>query len=251
MLWQLSRLANVLRPASVLHLAHVMAVSVVALAAMGSLARAQEPFAYVVGYIETMPSAEKQAAEFVSRYAASGRDATGNLRFQALQRIDRPNQFAFVMAWKDQKDAEAYAASATTQQFHDKLAPLLSAPYDERPYTGLDVGSTEAVGSIPPAPGAKDMIYAVTHVDIVPTKKDDGIAALKDISAPSRTESGNLRYEVLQQNSRANHFTLVEVWRDQKALEAHEVAAHTVKMRQVLLPIEGALYDQRLYHALD
>jgi quinol monooxygenase YgiN len=232
------------------HIAKVAAAAVVAFAAMGSVARAQETFAYVVSYVETMPAAEKHAAPLIEHYAASGREAAGNLRFQALQRIDRPNQFAFVTAWKTQKDAEAFAASATTQQFHDKLQPMLSAPLDERPYTGLEVGASEVVGSIP-SRNAKGAVYVVTHVDIIPTKKDDGIAALKDIGAPSRTETGNLRYEVLQQNSRANHFTLLEIWRNQQALEAHEVAAHTLKARQLLSPIGGALYDQRLYHALD
>jgi len=242
MLCQASRSAGALR---------LMTASALVVAATMSLARAQEPFAYVVTYIEAMPAAEKQAVQLIDRYAASGREATGNLRFQVLQRIDRPNQFAFVTAWKNQKDAEAYAASETSKQFHDKLAPLLSAPYDERPHAGLEVGATEAVGSIPSGRTTKGAVYVVTHVDIVPTKKDEGIAALKDIGAPSRTEAGNLRYEVLQQNSRANHFTLVEVWRGHKALESHEVAAHTLKMRQTLAPIEGALYDQRLYHAVD
>jgi quinol monooxygenase YgiN len=236
----------------VLRFATLAAAAVLALGVVGiSSARAQESFAYVVAYVETMPSAEKQAARLIDRYAASGREAAGNLRFQSLQRIDRPNQFAFVSAWKNEKDAEAFAAAAATQQFHDKLTPLLSAPIDERPYAGLEVGSTDVVGSIPSVRKTRGAVYVVTHVDIIPPKKDDGIAALKDVSGPSRTESGNQRYEVLQQKSRPNHFTLVEIWHNQKALEAHEVAAHTLKLRQVLLPMGGALYDQRLYHAMD
>jgi quinol monooxygenase YgiN len=236
----------------VLRFATLAAAAVLALGAVGiSSARAQETFAYVVTYIETMPSAEKQAAQVIDRYGASGREAAGNLRFQALQRVDRPNQFAFVSAWKDQKAAEAFAAAAATQQFRDKLTPFLSAPIDERPYSGLEVGSTDVVGSIPSVRKTRGAVYVVTHVDIIPPKKDDGIAALKEISGPSRREAGNRRYEVLQQNSRPNHFTLVEIWHNQKALEAHEVAAHTLKLRQTLLPMGGALFDQRLYHAMD
>jgi quinol monooxygenase YgiN len=216
-----------------------------------SAARAQESFAYVVTYIETMPSAEKQAVQLIDRYSAAGRQATGNLRFEALQRIDRPNHFAFVSAWKDQKAAEAYAASDGTKQFREKLQPLLSAPVDERPHSGLEVPPTDVVGSIAPARKAKGAVYAVTHVDLIPPKKDDGIAALKQVTAPSRTEPGSVRYEVLQQNSRPNHLTLVEIWRNHKALETHEVAEHTRKLRDTLLPMGGALYDQRLYTAMD
>ena len=52
-------------------------------------------------------------------------------------------------------------------------------------------------------------------------------------------------------DSRPNHFTLVEIWRDQAALEGHEVAAHARVFRDLLLPMSGSLYDQRLYRALE
>jgi len=237
-------------------LGHIMRMANVAAAAalaMGvitmSTARAQDAFAYVVTYIETMPAAEKQASDLIRSYASAGRDAASNLRFDALQRIDRPNQFALVTAWKDQKAAEAYAAADATKQFRDKLQPLLSAPVDERPHTGLEVASNEVVGAIPR--DRKGVIYVVTHVDLIPPKKDDGIAALKEVITPSRADSGNLRYELLQQASRPNHLTLVEIWRDRPALEGHEVSAHIRKLRDTLLPMGGALYDQRLYSAMD
>ena len=82
-------------------------------------------------------------------------------------------------------------------------------------------------------------------------KKDEGIAALRQIADPSRQEAGNLRYDLLQQSSRPNHLTLVEAWRDHKALEAHEAAAHTVKFRDASTPMSGALFDQRLYRAIE
>jgi quinol monooxygenase YgiN len=60
-----------------------------------------------------------------------------------------------------------------------------------------------------------------------------------------------MRFEVLQQNSRQNHCTIVEVWRDQPALEAHAMAAHTRHFRDRFQPLSGSLYDERLYKALD
>jgi quinol monooxygenase YgiN len=211
-------------------------------------ARAQEPSkAYVVSYIETMPEKENQAATLIEGYAANGRKAPGILYFKALQRIDRPNQFALLSTWKDQGAAESFAASDTTKQFHDKLQPLLSAPEDDRPSTGLDIGPV-----IPTDKGSdKGLVFVVTHVDLIPPKKDEGIVALKENAGPSRADPGNRRYDLLQQNSRGNHFTLVEVWSSRKALEGHEVSAHTRKLRDLLFPMGGALYDQRLYHPLD
>ena len=221
--------------------------AMLALALAERPARAQEtPVAYVVTYIEAMPAKEQQAVQLIERYAASARWSPGSLRFEALQRVDRPNQFALLAVWKEQKAADLFAASDATKQFRDELQVLLIAPQDDRPSTGLDVGPTDPVHD-----QSKNVTYSLTHVDLIPPKKDDGIAALKRVTAPSRAEYGNLRYDLLQQNSRPNHFTVVEIWRDLPTLEAHEVAAHTRELRDVLLPMGGALYDQRIYRSLD
>jgi quinol monooxygenase YgiN len=212
-------------------------------------ARAQsagDAVAYCVTYIEVMPAARDTAASLLQELGAASRKGAGNLRFEVLQRRDRANHFAFVEAWKDQKANESNRAAPHMKEFRDRLIPLLSSAYDERPHTGL------AVGSIAAGAGSRGAaVYAVTHVDIIPPKKDDGIAALQQLAGPSRMDAGNLRFEVLQQNSRPNHFTLVEIWKDHVALEGHEVAAHTTKFRDLLLPMSGSLYDQRLYRALD
>jgi hypothetical protein len=41
------------------------------------------------------------------------------------------------------------------------------------------------------------------------------------------------------------------MWRGKTDLEKHEVAAHTRKFRELLLPMSGSLYDQRLYRAIN
>jgi quinol monooxygenase YgiN len=98
---------------------------------------------------------------------------------------------------------------------------------------------------------AQGAIYAVTHVDFIPPKKDEGIAALKELVAPSRQDAGNVRFDVLQQTSRQNHLTVVEIWRDLAALDGHAVAAHTKKFRDQLLPMSGSLFDERLYRVVN
>jgi quinol monooxygenase YgiN len=62
---------------------------------------------------------------------------------------------------------------------------------------------------------------------------------------------GNLRFDVLLRVPGAgNHFTIVEGWRDRRAFDASLTAASTRDFRQKLTPLEGALYDQRLYHTV-
>jgi quinol monooxygenase YgiN len=50
---------------------------------------------------------------------------------------------------------------------------------------------------------------------------------------------------------RANHFTVVEVWQDQKALDAHRAAAHTKEYRDTLQPVSGSPLDERWYKGVE
>jgi quinol monooxygenase YgiN len=209
-------------------------------------AQAQEAGAYTISYIEVSHAVQSKAAALLKGLAGEARRMDGNLRFELLQRRDRSNQFAIVEAWKDKAAHDAYLAAAPTGEFRGKLAPMLITGYDERPHTGIATGPVSAGAG---ARGAA--VYVVTHVDVVPPKKDEAIEALKQLAGPSRGEAGNLRFEVLQQASRPNHSTLVEIWKDQRALEAHEMAAHTKAFREQVTPMSGSLYDQRLYKLLN
>jgi quinol monooxygenase YgiN len=42
-----------------------------------------------------------------------------------------------------------------------------------------------------------------------------------------------------------NHFTVVSVWDNQAAFDAHIEAAHTKQMRQKLQPMLGSPFDER------
>lgn len=201
---------------------------------------------YGVSYIEALPVASAKALVALRTFRAASRKADGSVRFEVLQRRERPNHFAIIEIWKDTEAFNASLNSASRKTFREQIQPLLAAGYDERPHIGMSVGEISAALG-----GKGPVVYTVTHVDFIPPKKDEGIAALQQLAGPSRAESGNLRYELLQQTSRPNHLTLVEAWKDQKALEAHESAAHTVHFRDVSTPMSGALFDQRLYRGVE
>jgi quinol monooxygenase YgiN len=205
---------------------------------------ASDPTVYVVTYIDVAPASRDADAGFLRQLAAASRKDPGVIRYEAFQRSAPSNQFAIVEIWKDQQSHDAHAASAHVKAFRQQIEPHLIAPIDERPHVALAAGVKDSA-AIPA--GA---LIAVSHVDVIPPKKDDGIAALKALADPTRKDGGNLRFDVYQQKSRPNHFSVVEVWRNQKDADAHEIAAHTKQFRQVLGTATGALYDQRLYRAL-
>jgi quinol monooxygenase YgiN len=199
---------------------------------------------YTVTYVEVMPTSRADAMAALKRYREAARKEDGNLRCEVVSRIGQPHQFAVLEAWKDQKAFEANGKSASTTQLRDKIQTIRNAPTDQRVHIPLSVGPMQA------GPGG-DAVYVVTHVDVIPPRKDDGLAAVKQLGEDSRRAEGNVRFEVVQQTNRPNHFTVVEIWRDAKAVETHSMAEATRQFRDKLGPMSGALYDERMFKAVD
>jgi quinol monooxygenase YgiN len=207
-------------------------------------AHAQDAPVYVVSYIEVAPTAGGAAAGLLRQLAANSRKDDGNMRFDIFERVAPSNQFAIVAIWKDQKAYDTHLAGAHSKEFRDKIKPHLISAIDDRLHSGMEIAAAPA--------GKSDggAVFVVTHVDVPPPKKDECISLLKALAGDSRKEPGATRFEVFQQTSRPNHFSVVEIWKDQKTYDAHITAAHTKKFREQLTPMSGALYDERLYKAL-
>ena len=223
----------------------MLAAGVIAMMSLpaGAQAPAAQP-SYAITYLEVTPASEGEAVKLVKDAAAAARKEPGNLRYEVLQRMDRKNQFAIFEGWSDLKALEAHEGGAAMNDFRNKLKPMRSGPYDNRPSNPISVAATASA----PAKGA---VYVATHVDVTPNFKDVTIDMLKALADGTRKEPGLERIEVWQQNNRANHFTLTEVWKDQAALDAHVVAAGTKDFREKLGPMSGALYDDRHYTSIE
>jgi quinol monooxygenase YgiN len=218
----------------------------IAAASLVPSAQAQSNAVYVVTYVEVMPNAVAPGAALLKQYRDGSVKEDGNLRAVALQEIDRPNRFVVVEAWRDKAAFDAHGQNAGTAQFREKLTPIADAPYDER-ITNELYATPAQKGS----PSLSAAVYVVTHVDVIPPGKDDCMAALKAMSVDTAGDAGNISYEVLQQANRGNHFTVIEAWTNRKALDAHAMAAHTRAFRERISPNAGALYDERIYKALN
>jgi quinol monooxygenase YgiN len=195
---------------------------------------------YAVTYIEVEPARADASRRLLARYQEALKDR-GALEFAIFEQIGRAGHFAIVEQWPSAKAREDNAASAASREFRSALAPLLIAPYDERPHFAL---------SIAPKAATPAAVYVVTHVDIVPPKRDEGAAEVRKLAEASRGTAGNVRFDALVQASRLNHLTLVEAWTDAAAQQAHSAANPTRSFRTALGPISGALYDERLYALL-
>jgi quinol monooxygenase YgiN len=198
---------------------------------------------YSVVYFEVDPAEGAQVATAARQYTEASSKEDGNVAFEMFQELERPSRFAIVEAWREEKSADAHGKAAASASIRQKLQPAMIGGVGVRRHGGLSVATPK--GQIP-----SDAIYALTHVDVFPTGKDQAVELVKAQADAARKDDGNLRFDVLQWDGHPNHFTLVEAWRDRKAFDASAAAPHTKEFRQKLTPLEGALYDERLYQAL-
>jgi quinol monooxygenase YgiN len=198
---------------------------------------------YVVTYFDVAPPAAAQTAALARQYVETSREEAGNMGFEVLEEIGRPNRLAILETWRDKEAYDAHGAAATTTAFRDKLQPHLIGGTGIRVFGALSVTAPTAL----PDP---QTLYVLTHVDVFPAGKDQAVELVKALAEAGRKDNGNVWFDVLQQDGRPNHFTLFEGWRDRKAFDASIMAPHTKEFRQKLNPLEGALYDERLYEAV-
>jgi quinol monooxygenase YgiN len=198
---------------------------------------------YIVTYFDVAPTAAQQAAALARQYAEASRKEDGNAGFEVFEESNRPTRFAILEAWRDKKASDAHNAGTAATAFSDKVQPLMIGGFGVRPHSTLSVAAPK--GQMP-----AEAVYVLTHVDVFPVHKDQAVELVKAQADAARKDDANLRYDVVQWDGHPNHFTLVEVWRDRKAFDASVITPHNKEFRDKLTPLEGALYDERLYQAV-
>ena len=197
---------------------------------------------YAVSYVEAMVSSTGKAIALLKQYRDTSAKQDGFVSIEVFEQLGRPGHFALFEVWRDQKAFDARDAAAQ-KQLRDALQPMRVSDYDQRPYKTISVDDRRS-GRL-----AASQVVVVSHVDVAPNPQV--AVMLKDLAEASRKEPGNVRFDVVQHTMRANHFTVVEVWRDQKALDAHVAAPHTRQYRDTLQPMTGSPLDERVYKSID
>jgi quinol monooxygenase YgiN len=218
----------------------LLVLSIAFAIAWAGSAQAQTPVSYAVTYIEFRTSSVRAGREALRVYAASSHKENGNLLFESLEETGRQSRFAILEAWNSRDALERHYQNGNTSRILNRLATMRTAPDDRRIYEGLYTG-------VPGNRSSSGSVFVMTHVDVMPPYKDACAALLKAMRPESLHDHGNFAYDVLRQDHELNHFTLAEIWASQQDFEAHVGARHTASFRQKLLPMTGALYDERLF----
>jgi quinol monooxygenase YgiN len=199
--------------------------------------------AYAVSYVEVMPSSKATAVAAFKQYREMSRKDAGYVRIEVFEQIGRPGHFAVLETWTDQNALDAHGMAGHTKELLSKLQPIRVGEYDQRAYKALIAGAA-------PAAANGRAIHVLTHVDTAGPKFDVP-ALFKQLVEASRKEQGSLRFDVLQNAMRMNHFTIVETWDSENAFEAHAASAHARQFRGTIQPALGSPFDQRLYKIVD
>jgi quinol monooxygenase YgiN len=99
-----------------------------------------------------------------------------------------------------------------------------------------------------PAQDSGQKVYVVTHVDIGgPALAAEGGKLLQQFATDSVKDPGSVRFELLREPNRINHFTIVEVWQSKQDFENHLILPHTKSFREKIQPLLGSPFDERLH----
>jgi quinol monooxygenase YgiN len=195
---------------------------------------------WVISYIEVAPGAEAKALAALKTLKAASAKDNGYQSMTVLQRNGQPNHFVLIEHWRDNKTREAHATQPHVTAAREALQAIEIAPYDERPHRELSTGQNNS--------GA---VYVVTHISFLPDVRQEGEDLLQNFAFEGRRTDGNARFDVLTHASQPNHVTLVAVWNSLDGWKRHTMAPPTKEFRAELMRKSGALYDERLFRAVN
>ncbi len=224
--------------------------------------------AWIVSYIEVKPSTIKSVKELIKQYVIDRKTSDDSINAFGLQRLGRDNHFALLERKQKHNTQEE---SKQQQDFRSELAPLLYAPFDQRLHVGLTPSSFDNTLSL-----TSDTVFVLTHADLIRPEQFSpcnlglspdapcGNQLLINLTMDSRKHTGNLGFEILTQNSRTNHMTVMEIWSNLEAQQSHQTHSEAIGFRYALSGIDknknannkpqvisgsmlGSLWDERLY----
>ena len=202
-----------------------------------------DSYFYSVSYFEVAPSSRTAAVAAFKQYRDASRKEDGFVRMELFEQADWDGHLVLIETWANPKAFDPHTTAAHTREWRQKIDGVRLSEFDQRPYKTLSLGSGVT-------PARANTTFVIAHVDIG-GQGTNAADLLRRLAEASRKETGNVRFDVLQHNMRANHFTVIEAWQDEKALQAHAAAANTRQYRDGLGPITGSPLDQRLYKLLE
>lgn len=210
-----------------------------------ALAQAQNDPIFAVTVLDVMPGAAGQGVAVLKQYRDATRKQPGNEGVNVLQEAGWPTRFVIFETWKDRAVYDANDKAAPLAELRDKLKPIADAPYDRRDYKVITTGPAKAATGT----GA---VYMQVHLDVFPPGLEKTLAAVKEVANAARKGDGNLRFDAVQSiKPPTSHNTIYAAWQSREAFDAYQSSNYARHFRDIVGPLLGAPYDDRVYTRID
>ncbi len=93
---------------------------------------------YVINFVDIVPGNKDASIAAIKAYVDATKKEPGNQRAEALSQINRTNHFVIYEVWDNQEAFTKHEAAASTLDFRKKVAPMIGAPFDQRPHFRID-----------------------------------------------------------------------------------------------------------------
>jgi quinol monooxygenase YgiN len=95
-------------------------------------------------------------------------------------------------------------------------------------------------------------VSMVLFLDVFPPGLIPTLAAVKEAAVAARKGEGNLRYDIEQEGvGLGNHMVFYAAWQNRDDFDAYEKSDYARHLRDVVGPLLGSPYDDRLYALID
>jgi quinol monooxygenase YgiN len=206
----------------------------------GAQAQTRGGAVYAATYIDVGINSVAQGVALLKRYRDASQAEPGNVEFAILQETTRPNRFVMFEGWKDQGAEDVHFNGHATLEFENSLAPIRNSPlFRMADYHEFSTNIMQGKAN-------HGAIYVVEHLDINSAVANSAAFLVKAFTETSRKEAGIIRYDTYLSGD--HHYTIMGVWRDSKAYNAHERSTYARQFRAATaMPMQFNLYDPRFY----
>ncbi|MFK8793182.1 putative quinol monooxygenase [Planococcus plakortidis] len=91
------------------------------------------------------------------------------------------------------------------------------------------------------------MMIIHAHLQVKPDQKQAFLNESKILIDASRQERGNVLYDLMKSVEKDGHFTMVEVWEDAQAIEAHNASKHFTAFSKKAAGFMSAPMELKVY----
>ncbi len=215
------------------------------IALQGARAQPASSAIHGVTVFDVAPAAAAQGVALAKKYRDGTLGQSGNTGVTILQEIGRPHWIAIHEGWVDQSAYDASEQTAGLTALREGLKSIGRPPFDRRGYGVISVGPAQKAST-------GGTIYMHLHLDVFPRGVEPTVAALKGVADAARKGEGNLQYDVFKSvKSPMSHFTILAAWRSREAFEDYESSVYARQFRDIVGPLLGSPYDDRLKITID